>query len=98
MPRTIVGVKAKDEGNCGKCGKPLLRLKWNSTTDVIVCDDYRCDAFRRPLAPKESLIQVGKNKREKYEVPDWLGGPYDPKISHFARRLQGLQERISSQG
>jgi len=39
---------------CISCGMPLARSKWNTTTDVLFCDNIDCGNFRNPVVPPES--------------------------------------------
>lgn len=40
---------------CQKCGKPLLRLPWNTKGDMLVCDNSNCKAFRQPQGWVEEI-------------------------------------------
>lgn len=91
-----------DEGSCGACGEPYVREEWNTTTDIVVCDNPKCTRFRVPAYNSSVGIVVNgvkkvKGKGYKYkgpEVPVWLGGPSDGKTGSFASRVQGLRSRL----
>jgi len=36
---------------CGICRSFLIRLKWNSRVDVLVCDNVGCPKYRQPAGP-----------------------------------------------
>ena len=49
---------------CSSCHKPLIRVKWNSTTDILICDNPYCSKFRNPITPPETTTD-----RKKYDSP-----------------------------
>jgi len=49
---------------CSSCHKLLIRIKWNSTTDVLICDNPYCSKFRNPITPPEIIA-----RRKKYDNP-----------------------------
>lgn len=88
------------DGNCKSCGSPLLRLKWNSVTDIIMCNNYTCRFFHTPvsnIAPRVS--GVAKSEQES-KIPEWLGGPNDSKGNNFSDiqvRLQRLWNNVHAE-
>ena len=86
---------------CKCCGDPLIREKWNSTTDVDVCDNYKCDSFRRPI----STMNVRKSKAREFSsgVPIQIkharqsrGFSHDPEDSNFTESLQRLRSQFQT--
>lgn len=37
--------------NCSTCGKPMVRIKWGSMFDMMVCDNVGCVSYRNPGPP-----------------------------------------------
>ena len=85
-----------DVGACDSCGRPLSREKWNSTTDVIVCDNTSCKLFRTPLKSEGLGTKEHKTaKKAKTKVPGWLKGDDNgTKGTGYAYRLQRLQRYL----
>lgn len=77
-----------DEGDCSRCGQTLLRLGWNSVTDMIVCDNYECELFRTPIGSPKPLEKT----KSQLEIPDWLRGTNGSESNKISSRLQKLQQ------
>lgn len=43
--------------NCRKCGEPMIRVKWNSSVDIVTCNNSPCELFRQP----SSTIPCGES-------------------------------------
>lgn len=55
-------------GSCNSCGSELVKMKWNSSTDVIVCDNINCGAFRNPIIPEEIQYEKGEQTKIKKKM------------------------------
>ena len=42
-PRAATG-----EALCSSCRQKLLQIPWNGTVDILLCDAFNYEAFRRP--------------------------------------------------
>lgn len=65
-----------NDGNCKGCGNPLVREKWNTSTDIIICDNYECRFFRIPISNMTLRGSSAANSQQELDKPEWLGGPY----------------------
>lgn len=86
-----------EEKACERCGAPLVRKKWNTTTDVLICDDYNCPLFGRPIIPEVEL-KTESPRKSRTELPMWFrttGGPYATKSDEIGHRLQRLRDGFS---
>ncbi len=83
-----------DDGVCKSCSVLLKREKWNSDTDMVVCDNFKCNYYRNPVRSGERVKKAIKH-RSKPELPDWMGGPYGgTENTDYAHRLQRLRSSL----
>lgn len=88
------------DGNCKSCGGPLVRYKWNLVTDVVLCDNYKCQLFRTPTSGIAPISNKVTKSKQELKALKWLGGPYDQKKGNFSDlqvRLQRLQRAVRSE-
>jgi len=82
--------------NCKGCGVAMTVMHWNSSTDVLICNNTGCKFFRQPIA-----IPMGSTT-----LAEELGGVYSrhrrrPKEGEYAaftfeERLQELRDGLSA--
>ena len=84
-------------GVCSECGVLLKREDWNEATDIIVCDNFKCPVFRRPIRQKRNSIARAEKREPVEELPEWLGGPIDGKDDSFTTRLQRLRRTLRTE-
>jgi len=46
--------------NCKSCGQELTKIDWNTTVDMYLCDNVKCDQFRCPQGSKWKPYPEGK--------------------------------------
>lgn len=80
-----------DEGTCEGCGGPLTRMKWNTITDVLTCENSECDMYARPVMPNDTTKK--REAKPKTKLPEWLGGIYG-KEGNYTARLQKMRESL----
>ncbi len=84
--------------NCSNpdCGKPMIVMHWNSTTDVLVCDNSGCRLFRQPtpipkgsttLAEELSKVYVRRKRHPWREIH---------ATATLEERLQELRDEVSA--
>lgn len=81
---------------CETCGVVMARMPWNSDTDVLVCENADCTAFRSPVIPAETKIKSA-NKPSKNPKITWLKGEEDEEDREsqaILLSLQGLREKF----
>lgn len=69
--KAFLKAKAKAPENCLGCLRPLIRLRWNTKGDILVCDNPGCRCYREPrrfvAEPRGSMDEVNRRApRVKY--------------------------------
>ena len=42
--------------HCSECGSRLEHVVWNSSVDVVHCDNTDCELFHRPIAVEKTTV------------------------------------------
>lgn len=84
---------------CEACGGIMARMSWNNDTDVLVCENPECTAFRAPVVPVETKIKSMDKSAKKANIL-WLRGEdedeEDRQIQATLLSLQRLRETFHS--
>ena len=65
MPRKKTPVVIEDQF-CKVCGKPVVEIPWNASTDIRYCNNGSCPQFHVPIKPDRPL--AGKSSPKSREL------------------------------
>ncbi len=79
-----------DDGSCTLCGVPLTRRKWNTVTDILYCDNIKCELYHNPIVPSEAK---GKPRpKPKSTLPSWYNESDSPLVNRARKLRLALEE------
>lgn len=80
---------------CKGCSVQLVQEEWNTTVDIVVCNNPACRLFRTPVGKislgTHSYTASGTDAQTQTQLPAWLGEPDGTENTENARNLQRLR-------
>lgn len=73
---------------CSMCGSILMLSKWNSDTDILLCDNVYCSKYHNPIIPQET-----RDRPKKLKKPD-IAALYEESDTSVTARLFRAKARL----